>query len=315
MNKTELLTAIDATIATNGKKGISAQSLKNILNEMVNATPEGGSGSGGSTELVEVRVDFGEGLTEEDKAINAAALAKAASGEDCIFCIDDGYGALIICTTHYLDVINNEDGTTTTTLQIVVESALMESVLGPQLIIISEDGEAMRQNIKAAISMPINMGDVSNISSLFTALQSYVLEGFIYGYNIPVLGIPLSKNSIGVSGTIYEISGTPTEAVGVYKDDITGTICILVATESYFKIHPYKYGVITKDTSDGNMLLFGGLKPELASFIFKYYDTETYSIISADTSLEGSYKFVIYRNGAFETWKVNSDGTTELVTV
>lgn len=56
MNKAELLTAIDATIATNGKKAISAQSLKNILNEMVNATPEGGSGQSCNDDIVRVYV-------------------------------------------------------------------------------------------------------------------------------------------------------------------------------------------------------------------------------------------------------------------
>lgn len=46
MTKQEIINAINATIVANGQKGITAESLKNILNEMVNATPEGGSGGG-----------------------------------------------------------------------------------------------------------------------------------------------------------------------------------------------------------------------------------------------------------------------------
>lgn len=44
MKKEELIEAILATIATNGQKGITAESLANILVEMVNASGEGGSG-------------------------------------------------------------------------------------------------------------------------------------------------------------------------------------------------------------------------------------------------------------------------------
>lgn len=47
MTKAEILEAINATIAPNGIKGITAESLANILTEIVNATPEGGSGGVG----------------------------------------------------------------------------------------------------------------------------------------------------------------------------------------------------------------------------------------------------------------------------
>jgi len=46
MTKQEIINAINATIVANGQKGITAESLNNILTEMVNATPEGGSGGG-----------------------------------------------------------------------------------------------------------------------------------------------------------------------------------------------------------------------------------------------------------------------------
>lgn len=47
MTKAEILEAINATIAPNNVKGITAESLANILTEIVNATPEGGSGGTG----------------------------------------------------------------------------------------------------------------------------------------------------------------------------------------------------------------------------------------------------------------------------
>lgn len=48
MNRNELIEAIQQTIVPNGKKGITAESLANLLMEMVNATPEGGNGGSGS---------------------------------------------------------------------------------------------------------------------------------------------------------------------------------------------------------------------------------------------------------------------------
>lgn len=47
MTKQEILDAINSTIIANGQKGITAESLNNILNEMVNATPEGSSTDAG----------------------------------------------------------------------------------------------------------------------------------------------------------------------------------------------------------------------------------------------------------------------------
>lgn len=48
MTKEELKEAIAATITENGQKGITAQSLANLLNEIVDAAGEGGGGGGGT---------------------------------------------------------------------------------------------------------------------------------------------------------------------------------------------------------------------------------------------------------------------------
>lgn len=53
MNKSEILQAIDSTITSNNKKGISGDSLANILREITNATGEGG-GNGESNSNVEI---------------------------------------------------------------------------------------------------------------------------------------------------------------------------------------------------------------------------------------------------------------------
>jgi hypothetical protein len=59
MTKNEIIEAINATIIPNGQKGITAESLANILLEIVNATPEGGSGGSG-------QIVFYMGMPNED---------------------------------------------------------------------------------------------------------------------------------------------------------------------------------------------------------------------------------------------------------
>lgn len=79
MTKQEILDAINATIVTNGQKGITAESLANILTEIVNAAGEGGSGVGG--EYIDMTMANPEDLesdelTPEAKAHNAEVYAK-----------------------------------------------------------------------------------------------------------------------------------------------------------------------------------------------------------------------------------------------
>lgn len=90
MNKQELIAAINETISANGQKGITAESLANILTEMVNAAPEGGSGGGsssGSSNSETINISNYEvteqgiliSTTEEDAAHNAEVYAKYAA--------------------------------------------------------------------------------------------------------------------------------------------------------------------------------------------------------------------------------------------
>ena len=79
MTKQEILDAINATIVTNGQKGITAESLANILIEIVNAVGEGNGGVGG--EYIDMTMANPEDststeLTAEAKAHNAEVYIK-----------------------------------------------------------------------------------------------------------------------------------------------------------------------------------------------------------------------------------------------
>lgn len=114
MTKQEIINAINATIVANGQKGITAESLNNILTEMVNATPEGGSGggesSGGGSSVYTVKmsdVNISEDstevtltATEEEKVHNATVYA------ECVALMREGKAVDIKCdfTTLYAEM-------------------------------------------------------------------------------------------------------------------------------------------------------------------------------------------------------------------
>lgn len=83
MTKNEIIEAINATIVTNGQKGITAESLANILLEMVNATPEGGSGAGVPyVYMGSMNMETGElSQTAEQKAHNAEVFQLVKASE------------------------------------------------------------------------------------------------------------------------------------------------------------------------------------------------------------------------------------------
>ena len=74
MTKNELIEAINATIVPNGQKAITAESLANLLMEMVNATPEGENGGNGQVVFYMGMPNFETGefyLTQEQMTHNA----------------------------------------------------------------------------------------------------------------------------------------------------------------------------------------------------------------------------------------------------
>lgn len=81
MSKEEIIEAINATIVPNNVKGITAESLANLLTEMVNASGSGG-GTGGGVVFYVGEVDlntFEATQTPEEKAHNAEMFQVVAN--------------------------------------------------------------------------------------------------------------------------------------------------------------------------------------------------------------------------------------------
>lgn len=86
MTKAEIIEAINSTIVTNGQKGITAESLANLLIEMASATPEGSGGSGGLyvyASLPAEMIGVETSITAEQQAHNAEVYAK------CLECFNN----------------------------------------------------------------------------------------------------------------------------------------------------------------------------------------------------------------------------------
>lgn len=108
MTKAEILEAINATISPNGVKGITAESLANILTEIVNATPEGGSGGEYIDMTTPSSDDFD--LSEEAKAHNAELYNKLLPALNSMSAIPtisvyDGMGSRMYASSIYLEEI------------------------------------------------------------------------------------------------------------------------------------------------------------------------------------------------------------------
>lgn len=73
MNKNEIIEAINAVVRPNSEKAITAESLANLLIEMVNATPEGG---GGGFYYIDGTTGDDYQSTAEAKAHNVEVLAR-----------------------------------------------------------------------------------------------------------------------------------------------------------------------------------------------------------------------------------------------
>lgn len=79
MTKNEIIDAIQSIITPNDQKGITAESLANILIEMVNSTPSGGGNASFYTLCIGASFDGSEPLTEVEKAHNAELYATLTS--------------------------------------------------------------------------------------------------------------------------------------------------------------------------------------------------------------------------------------------
>ena len=108
MTKAEIIEAINATIVPNKEKAITAELLANLLIEMANATPEGGSG-GGSGNVKTIYLPTDADLTSEEMAKNVELynFVVAASTDRTLW---DGVIVTFQGIPIYIEVNSSNDG-------------------------------------------------------------------------------------------------------------------------------------------------------------------------------------------------------------
>lgn len=335
MTRKELIDAINATIITNGKKGITAAVLNNILIEMTNQEYSGnennsGNNTGGNTiinnynlDLVEIKTDpYNNGLTEEDRRVNASAYTKSLKGESCIYytVIDDV--VVLITTLAHANNSNNK-------FEVLVESSMFSYAgLKSYAVTITPNGDIfdkvdLEDLTKLLDSMPVFVDNVSNyddISEIFSErIQKSASQSI--GRNILVAGLGVSDVYSGTGELpLLVLDEANKEAIGLYRGLIFGELGVFVANETSFNFNLYKNGVVYLYPNEGfqtecNKLVFGTLDANLTTFVIRDWTTSSeYSVVSYFGSGDTYYQFVIYRNNSFETWKLKQDGTTEQIT-
>lgn len=175
MTKNEIVEAINATIAPNNVKGITAESLANILTEMVNATPEGGGGSGDGAlrvivpELMMIGPEFisigefsptsweaiksqteasaGLDLSEYDVAVNASFVHNANVVQQILEKARAGQGVSVVLdqkpyTSAYRNMLFQIEAGVEAFVEEMVMSGVQPAGLSLQYIELTPEGEA-----------------------------------------------------------------------------------------------------------------------------------------------------------------------------
>lgn len=175
MTKAEIIEAINATITANDEKAITAELLANILIEMVNATPEGGGGSGDGAlrvivpELIalgtamvetgelsplswaamrpELETSLGVDLSEYEEVVNASFAHNANVAQQILEKARAGQGVSVVLdqtpyTSAYRSIIFQNEADVEAFVEEMVMGGVQPAGLSLQYIELTPEGEA-----------------------------------------------------------------------------------------------------------------------------------------------------------------------------
>lgn len=226
MTKQEILEAINATIVTNGQKGITAESLANILTEMTNAAGEGGSGGGdGLLKLYVPDAIFAEAFLELggfNMANWATIKAEYAQLEEFI----PGITAIL---DEYELVMSD---------YIASNAALYQTILSKAQ---TKDGIAVLTDMSKAFSLSYQIMMFSVIGAAASVDLSMSSVGTVMAMSDEIEGA-----NFMIQTKIYESLGGPTEAISGFELNPDGTLQFITSNKEFVLSIPIN------DTSLGN---------------------------------------------------------------
>lgn len=305
---------------------VSGNTIKTINGESILGEGNIEIQGGGGVELLEIRYNWdGTELTDEDKAVNAATYSKVVAGGDYVFwsnCIDYIiYGSIM--------QLPYEEHTP---IIVGFESKLLQLMqINSTLIGIEETGNI---DNNATISLGVSNAIILEFNNITTSTECFDYLRTIFGYtqissltseNIYIYGpadtegvvIGLMLDTLNNTFLVqyYNAQGTYTIWANSSSDNIifhiaNGGICYLGEdiTDEYKLLNTYLTNSPFNQTEDNRTTLS-------AKFISDdtIYAPVSLKPIIANTKLT-AYQITIYRNSTFETWQINSDGTTQQIT-
>ena len=294
MTRNEILEAINQTIVTNDKQGITAASLNNILTEIVNATPE----TDGLADDVIVRnikmPDENGNFTDEDLAYNIETYHLMTEGDHPLVFpyggVQDGSTVVFeLVGVTYRSIITitlQEDGT------IYFDyPGIITQWTSPQLV--CDDSTAL-----GVVTLPQNYAryaifdETPTESSFGTAPVKYALEeeGTI---------------KIGFSSPCYDY-------MEVYKEPYVDE----ALPEVFLTSGCIELGIPNYSFSNYNAKIYASFEKGLliGGKWTAYSDEKYYTPISIIKNTEDqTYEITIYRNGNFVVYSLNNEGATPII--
>ena len=292
MTRNEILEAINQTIVTNDKQGITAASLNNILTEIVNATPE----TDGLPDDVIIRTikmpDENGNFTDEDLAYNRETYRLMTEGDNFIVFPSGGVqngNAIVfeLIGEVYRWVVSvkiQEDGTVYFNFP-----GILNQWTSIQLV--CDDMTALGVRLFPQNYARHALFNETPTESLFgTASVKYTLEeeGAI---------------KIGFSSPCYDY-------MEVYKEPYVDE----AVPETFLTAGCIKLGVLSNDIPNAKIyasfekgLLIGGKWTA-------YKDENYYTPVSIIKNTENqTYEITIYENGEFTVYSLNNEGRTSKI--
>lgn len=301
MTKDEIKAMIAETIQTNNKKAITAQSLANVLTTMAENSGEGGGG----LKFSEERTLYGineEVLTDEQKAYNAETYKKISNGE----AVTINMGGYILPPT----VSSSTDDFIGFTMMMKSDESNIYF-----LVKLQNDGSVeVSYNLDMGGSKIIFYGDPESAKAVFADPMFFYkrikILYLIVLIDVSAISVPVTTDGITTCALSFQHDGN--ETVITYNVD-TGEI---ISEETSF-------GTLTVyiDVSDTESVRASYNKDAVSDkYTYKnlcVVHTNFNVVYNAlqTSKIDNNYiQVVIYRNSTFETWKINADGTSTLVT-
>ena len=299
MNKEEIKTMIAQTIMPNNKKAITAQSLANVLTTMAD------NSGGGGLKYSEERTLYGveeEEMTDEQKAYNAETYSKMWGGEAVTINVSG-----VILTPYFA---TEDDGFVWFEISLYADGIKVQFIIK----LFSDGSVEVSGTFGAEDALMIVYGDPESAKAVF-ADPTFFYKRIVLFYFLTLVDLHIKTVPITVDGKtrcMLGFTSEGTEVIMTYDVD-TGEILEEETTSDTLKVYinvsnteafnaSYNRDAVSGQNTYKNLVVGDNYSVRAV-----YYPLYSYKTDNSNIEVE------IYRNGAFQIWRINADGTSTLI--